>query len=251
MTFKNSELAKLAGISTRTLRYYDQVNLLKPKRNDDSNYRYYSQDDVDKLQHILILKEMGLEIEAIKKLLKIKDLTSRIELFGKHLVELNLKKSKLEKLISNVNNTIKAMKGEIKMSDQSKFEGLKDDLIKHNEETYKEEVISFWGQKAYEDAKKYFKNMSEEKFNQFNQIQIDLIHTLQHAKENPNDLSLREKAARLHKEWIMIAWGKYNLEAHHNLVKMYVDDERFKRYYDQHGEGLAKLLRDSVLEYIK
>ena len=47
MKYKTSELASLAGISSRTLRYYDEIGLLKPKRDAESNYRYYDESDVD------------------------------------------------------------------------------------------------------------------------------------------------------------------------------------------------------------
>lgn len=70
MKYKTSELASLAGISSRTLRYYDEIGLLKPKRDAESNYRYYDESDVDTLQQILFFKEMGFELEKIKKLIK-------------------------------------------------------------------------------------------------------------------------------------------------------------------------------------
>ncbi|MCD8561871.1 MAG: MerR family transcriptional regulator [Acholeplasmataceae bacterium] len=56
MNYKISELAKIAGISTRTLRHYDDIGLLHPKRLKDSNYRIYDEELVNQLQHILILK---------------------------------------------------------------------------------------------------------------------------------------------------------------------------------------------------
>ena len=55
--------------------------------------------------------------------------------------------------------------------------------------------------------------------------------------------------AELHKKWLSIYWDKYSKEAHAGVAQMYVCDERFKEYYDKHGEGLAEFLRDAIVEY--
>lgn len=249
MAYKTSELAKLAGISSRTLRFYDQVDLLKPKR-DNSNYRYYDSEDVDKLQQILLFKEMGLELSEIKKLMSTMNQEMRISLLNKQLEELHCRKKKLDKLILNVKNTINALKGEIKMSDQEKFEGLKDNLIKQNDEAYKDEVIEKWGKDAYEKSRKQFKNMTEEQFKRFTNLDQEIKNTLVLIKEDKNNASLHKKVAELHKEWITLAWGYYDRNAHLNLADMYVQDERFTKYYDQYGEGFAKTLRDAIHKYL-
>ena len=66
MEYTIQKLAHLAGISTRTLRYYDQIGLLSPARTNEAGYRIYGAKEVDVLQQILFYKEMGLELARIK-----------------------------------------------------------------------------------------------------------------------------------------------------------------------------------------
>src|SRR5699024_12230763 len=64
-----SELAKVSGISSRTLRYYDQIGLLKPAEVNKSGYRIYKQKELDLLQQILFYREMDMRLEDIKKII--------------------------------------------------------------------------------------------------------------------------------------------------------------------------------------
>jgi len=157
----------------------------------------------------------------------------------------------MKMLINNVNKTIQSLKGENHMSNKEKFEGFKKELLKKNDDAYKEEVISTWGDEAYQSSRKAFQNMNEEEYQRFQHLATSIIETLKKIKET-NDPSLRIQAAKDHQTWIKIAWGgHYSKEAHLGLVDMYLADERFKKYYDQHGEGLALILRDAVYTYLK
>lgn len=64
-----NELAQLSGVSARTLRYYDEIGLLHPTTIGENGYRYYSQDDIDRLQQILFYRELDFKLEKIKVLL--------------------------------------------------------------------------------------------------------------------------------------------------------------------------------------
>ena len=68
MLYKIGEFAKLTNIPVKTLRYYDEINLLKPEEIDlFSGYRYYSDKQKEDLEIILALKEAGFSLEEIKK----------------------------------------------------------------------------------------------------------------------------------------------------------------------------------------
>ncbi|MDP4158116.1 MAG: MerR family transcriptional regulator, partial [Bacillota bacterium] len=69
MEFTVQSLGKLAGVSTRTLRYYDEIGILKPARINSSGYRIYGQREVDRLQQILFYRELGVSLEDIKKII--------------------------------------------------------------------------------------------------------------------------------------------------------------------------------------
>ena len=143
MEYSIKKLSEIAGVSTRTLRYYDEIGLLKPARVSSSGYRIYGKKQVDILQQILFYKELGISLDEIKE------------------------------IIQNPN-----------------FEKI--------------------GDPSSKEAK---------------------------------------ALAELHKKWLCIYWDKYSKEAHAGVAQMYVCDERFKEYYDKHGEGLAEFLRDAIVEY--
>ena len=69
MEYSINELSKIAKISTRTLRYYHEINLLEPKRINSSGYRIYGEYEIDKLQQILFYKSMGFKLEDIKNII--------------------------------------------------------------------------------------------------------------------------------------------------------------------------------------
>lgn len=69
MEYTVQNLGKLAGVSTRTLRYYDEIELLKPARINSSGYRIYGQAEVDRLQQILFYRELGVNLDRIKEII--------------------------------------------------------------------------------------------------------------------------------------------------------------------------------------
>ena len=68
MEYTITKLAKLACISSRTLRYYDEIGLLKPLNINSSGYRIYGEKELKRLQQILFLRQFGLELTAISQI---------------------------------------------------------------------------------------------------------------------------------------------------------------------------------------
>lgn len=98
------EVAIIAGISVRTLHYYDEINLLNPSQITSAGYRRYSPADIMKLQKILLLKEVGFQLTDINKIMKNKDPTIEKFLFDKQKKLMILKKKRLENLIEMVDS---------------------------------------------------------------------------------------------------------------------------------------------------
>jgi DNA-binding transcriptional MerR regulator len=74
MGYSSNQVSKMSGVSARTLRYYDEIGLLKLGRIASSGYRIYGQAEIDTLQQILFYKEMGFSLRDIRKLLSAPDL---------------------------------------------------------------------------------------------------------------------------------------------------------------------------------
>lgn len=67
--WKVGDLAKLTGLTVRTLRFYDQIGLFTPSGQTESGHRLYNESDLSRLQRILSLKELGLSLEEVKSVL--------------------------------------------------------------------------------------------------------------------------------------------------------------------------------------
>ena len=133
------EVSELTGVSARTLRYYDQIGLLKPSKTSEAGYRYYGERELEILQQILFYKERGMELKQIKKIIYQKDFDIMAAL-REHLLELEEKRNHMEALIQTVEQTIRSMKGEYDMSDQEKFQAFKERVVRENEEKHGAEI---------------------------------------------------------------------------------------------------------------
>lgn len=249
MEYTVQKLSKLADISPRTIRYYDEIGLLKPARINSSGYRIYGQKEVDILQQILFYRELGMELESIKAIITSPSF-DRAGALKEHHARLLERRSQLEKLISNVEKSIAEAEGRIRMSDREKFEGFKQKLIEENEAKYGKEIREKYGEEAVEQSNRKFGSMTKEQYDQFTALGTQLMDTLKKAFATGDPAGeLAQKAAELHRQWLSFTWPSYSKEAHAGLAQMYVDDERFKAYYDKEQPGLAEFLRDAIYVY--
>ncbi len=233
MEYTINKLAKLAGISTRTLRYYDEIELLKPARINSSGYRIYGQSEIDRLQQIMFYRELGVELEEIGRIIS-SPLFNKSDALLEHHEKLLDKKKQLELLIANVEKTIAMTEGRTIMSDKEKFEGFKQKMIDENESKYGKEVREKYGEEAINRSNQRIKNMSKEQYASVEKLSNDLNEAIRLAfEEGDSSSELAQKACELHKSWLLNFWEHYSKEAHMGLAQMYVDDERFTAHYDK------------------
>lgn len=249
MKYKIGYISKISGVSPRALRFYEKKGLLIPNKDPYTHYRYYTDEHIDILQQVLLYRELGLKLDEIRPIIQGLDTHKFIPILEVHLTKLNDKHNRLSKIIHTVESTIQSMKGEIYMKNEEKFEGLKKSLIDDNDRNFKDEVIKKYGTTTYEKSNKHFKDMSKETFDHMNDLGQKIFDTLSSLRENPNSLELEKTVFELHKNWITLAWGNYNPDAHKGVAELYVTDERFTAYYDKEGKGFAKLLRDAIYKY--
>ncbi|WP_407305673.1 MerR family transcriptional regulator [Desulfosporosinus sp. SB140] len=249
MEYTVQKLAQIAGVSTRTLRYYDEIGILKPARINPSGYRIYGQFEIDQLQQILFYRELGLSLDKIKEIVTSPSFDGA-EALREHRVKLLEKRVQLDLLISNVDKSIALKEGKITMMDKEKFEGFKQTLIDDNEAKYGQEIREKYGEEAVKKSNQKVKGMSQEDYDKVTRLGTELKETL-HAAFQTGDPAgvLAQKAADLHRQWLCFYWDSYTKEAHVGVTQMYVDDERFTAYYDEKQPGTAAFLRDAVLIY--
>ena len=250
MEYTVKTLAQLAGVTPRTLRWYDKEGLLKPLRITDAGYRIYGPEQVDRLQMILFYRELGVELSAIRSILSDPDF-DRTEALQNHLSELEARRERLDALILTVQKAITETKGGNKMSDSEKFEAFKRSMIQKNETQYGREIREKYGDEAIDRSNEKVLSMTQEDSSDVQTLEHAILTALTEAVRSSvsptGEAGLR--IAELHRKWLSYYWTTYTPQAHAGLAQMYVLDERFTTYYDKEEPGCAAFLRDAILAY--
>ncbi|RNB81514.1 MerR family transcriptional regulator [Brevibacillus panacihumi] len=249
MEYTVQKLGRLAGISTRTLRYYDQIGILEPARINSSGYRIYGQAEVDKLQQIMFYRELGLPLNQIKELVNSPTFDENKAL-KEHHEQLLDRRKQLDDLIANVEKTIAQKEGRTTMTDQEKFAGFTKKLVEENEQKYGKEIREKYGDDVVDRSNQKLMGMTAEQYDELKRLENEVLAALGAALQTGDPASEEaQKAADLHRQWLSFTWNEYSKEAHAGLAQMYVEDERFKAYYDAVQPGMAEFLRDAIGVY--
>ncbi|KOS64356.1 MerR family transcriptional regulator [Lysinibacillus agricola] len=250
MEYTIQGLAQLSGVSTRTLRYYDEIGLLKPARTNEAGYRFYGQFEVDMLQQILFYRALDMKLATIQEIIQAPDFQHK-EALKTHHAALLKRKEQLEKIVQTVEKTIQSIEEEQPMTNEEKFNGFKEKLIEENEKQYGQEIRAEYGNKTVEASNAKLMNMTEEQYEAMQQLEQQLFNRLKEAMaigNTKNDVAM--EVAELHKRWLSFSWSQYSKEAHAGIAQMYIADERFTAYYDERvSEGAAQFLHDAIMNF--
>jgi DNA-binding transcriptional MerR regulator len=240
MRWSTAEVAKLAGVSSRTLRHYDHVGLLTPAEHGHGGLRFYDRTRLLRLQHILLLRELGLGLPDIADVLD--GTTDEVDALHRHRERLLSDADRLRRLADTVARTIEEREGGPPMATEDMFDGFAQD-------PYAEEARERWGDTAVE-AQRRAAGWSPQEQSEVTQ-QGEAIHArLADAKRagTPVDAAEVQEAVAAHHAWVSRFWTP-DREAYVALGRMYVDDERFTATIDAHEPGLAAYLRDAMAVY--
>lgn len=247
MEYSIRELADLSGVTTRTLRWYDQIGLLKPCRIAESGYRYYGPSEVDRLQDILYFRALGVELVRIKECLDDPSF-DRPAALRAHLAALETEQTRIKELIRSVRQTLEAEERNEIMSDDKKFEAFKRKAVEEHEKRYGKEVRQKYGDREADNANRAMMEMTREEYDSQTALDEALRGRLEVAVEAglvPSGEEGRE-IALLHKRWMIGTGMPYEVNRHKGIAALYVADERFTAYYDRAVSGCARFLRDAV-----
>jgi len=232
------EVARAAGTTSRTLRYYGEIGLLPPSRVGDNGYRFYDERALVRLQRILLLRELGLGIpETTRVLAGEQEPMAALTL---HLELLEQEKERIARLIATVESTLRKLKGGEQLMPEDVFEGF-------DHTAYREEVIERWGKDAYNRGDRWWNSLTDQQKQEHLRTQVeiagDFAAALKHGKAADSDEV--QAIARRHVEWLShaVAPSKgYVL----GLGEMYVADPRFAANYEKRGMGTAAFVRDAL-----
>lgn len=252
MEYTIKKIAELSGISTRTLRYYDEIALLKPARINSSGYRIYGTKEIDKLQQILFYRSLDMKLEDIQKLLATPHYDPKHAL-QVHRQQLLDKRRQLDHLILTVEKTLRYQKGEISMTDNEKFIGFKQEKLQENEQTYGKEIRERYGENNVAAFNQKWLNLSQEAFTGMETAEKELINALKIVLKTKEYHSQEAETVFLkHKEWLSYTSPSYSPEMHRSLGQMYMDDERFATYYNERaGANAAQTLNEIIQHFAK
>lgn len=242
MEWSIQDVARAAGTTSRTLRHYDAIGILEPTRIGANGYRYYDDDSLVRLQRIMLLRELDLDLPTIAEVLD--GQLDAIEALREHVLLLEKERDRIEQLIATVSRTLRKMEGGERLVAQEVFDG-----FDHTQ--YKDEVIERWGRDAYERGDRWWRSLSAEEKQQFQQQQLDIATAFADALSagKTPDSEDAQAIVQRHYDWLSITMPNPSKEYIIGLGQMYVDDPRFTKNYDKHGEGTAVFVRDAMKVY--
>ncbi|MEV0232889.1 MerR family transcriptional regulator [Nonomuraea sp. NPDC050786] len=249
MEWTIQELAVRAGVSSRTLRHYDRVGLLAPSRVGENGYRYYGPGAVVRLQRILIMRRLGMGLPAIAEVLA--DEVDACDGLRAHIAALEEERERIERQIRSVRHTLEAL--------QAGAEPRMDVMLVGFNDRYKDEVISRWGERAYQVSNDWWHGKTLDQQLAWKQAAEDLVAAWVAAAKaglSPTSEPAQSLAAR-HVQWLSQIPGtptaegdrERSIEMVKGLGDMYVDDPRFAGMYDD-AAGAA-FVRDALQAYAR
>lgn len=252
MEYSIQQLSRLSGVTTRTLRWYDEIGLLKPSRVAESGYRYYSGAEVDRLQDILYYRALGVELAQIKECLDNPSF-DRLAALRSHLTALETEQRRLQALIRSVKDTIRAQERNEIMSDAQKFEAFKERVVAHNEQTYGAEIRAKYGDEQVDAAHAAVMGLTQAQYETWSRLGQEIQNRLEEAVQAGLSPQSEEGQAitDLHRRWLTVTDNRYDPAKHRGIAELYVADERFTAYYDRQVPGCARFLRDAVRYWAK
>jgi DNA-binding transcriptional MerR regulator len=244
MTYTVGKLAVIAGVSVRTLRHYDSIGILKPETTQPNGYRMYGQHSLLRLQQILLYKELGFELSAIKEILGNPDF-DLVKALSEHKNKLKARIERLKAIIVTVDGTIDHLKGEKTMDDKKIFAG----LTRQQEEEYAKEAEQRWDSETVRQSNLKWNTRSEDEkqkiFDQGNEIYLEFKDLIGASPESP-------KVQDLVKRWrshIELFWMP-DLDQLLGLADLYCEDSRFRANFDRIDPRLAGFIREAVAAFV-
>ncbi|MGV8967183.1 MAG: MerR family transcriptional regulator [Cellulomonas sp.] len=238
-TWQIGELARLSGVTSRTLRHYDAIGLLEPRDIGAGGRRAYGRDELLRLQQILVLRELDVPLGTVAEMLS----GSMLERLREHHERLLTERDRFDRLARTVATTITALTRGEDMAADKLYEGF-------DNSAYDAEARGRWGDESVDRS-----NAAWERLGPAGQAAHHAESTAINAGlaaamadgVDPSSERVQALVAR-HYAQIVLFWTP-TAAAFEGLGQMYVDDERFAATYDAVAPGLPGYLRDAMKVY--
>lgn len=240
-SYQVKDVATVAGVTVRTLHHYDQMGLLSPSARSAAGYRLYSEDDLLRLQQVLLWRELGLPLEKIGRILDDGGFDRHAALIEQRQA-LRGRAHRIKAMIGSIDAALEELKGEQEMDTSKIFNGFDPDR-------YEGEVRERWGDtEAYAESARRTRRYSEADWKRIQTENGDLLDEIAALKRQGGDPAGDEAIvlAERHRQHIDRWFYPCSRQMHAGLAGMYVADARFTTTFDRHGEGLAGYLAAAI-----
>ena len=239
------KLAGLAGVSVRTLHYYDQVGLLKPEFRSSNGYRHYGENAVVRLQQIMFFRELDFSVEEIKKIMSRPDFNVLQALDG-HRVLLKKRQERLKELLATVDRTVRKIKGEREMSIKEYYQGFSGEQI----EKYRREVRERWGEKALEESEARVMKMDKQAWTALQQEGNRIFQAIADNMAKGYDSPEVQAQVKKWQAWLE-HFHHYSGEALLGLGRAYSQDPDFAAFYRRINKDLPGFFTKAIEYYCR
>ena len=240
MSWSIAELAQISGVTSRTLRHYDAIGLLPPAWVAGNGWRHYEQEQLLRLQRILLLRNLGLGLGAVAEILDRDSRRGTVAVLRRHRRWLVEEQKRLRRLAHSIDRTIDELQDGGEMNAEKMFEG-----FEHN--PYEAEARERWGDEAVDASQERMKGWSaadaEKASSGYGRVHEGLAPLL--ANEVPVNDDRVQALVDLHHQVTCLFWTP-DAEAYRGLGQMYVYDERFRSNIGQGNDALVTYLRDAM-----
>ncbi|NLO84783.1 MAG: MerR family transcriptional regulator [Clostridiales bacterium] len=239
---KISEVAKMTGVTVRTLHYYDEIGLLKPSQLSENGYRDYDDGCLEKLKQILFFRELDFSLKDIATIMQSPSYDP-MDALKRQKSWLGQERDRLERLIQLAEMTIR---GEIGMDFQA-FD--KSELLDQSKQ-YASEAKERWGNsEAYQQSQRKTVNYNEQKRTELKGEMDELIERFAQNRHVAPQSELAQGLVESWKQHISKSYYECTNEILLGLGEMYTADERFTKNMDKYGEGTAAFMNAAIKVY--
>jgi DNA-binding transcriptional MerR regulator len=238
------KLSKLAGVTPRTLHFYDEIGLLKPSRVGDNGYRYYGEASLLRLQQILLYRELEMPLTEIRVILDEKDFDG-LQSLRRHRTSLENRIHRTEMLINSVDETILFLEGKKKMNEIKMFEPFNEEQQAEYEKEVAEKYDPAIVQASQRKWKSYTKEEKQSIGEEGNAVYRDFVLSI---PRGPASLEAQDCVRRWRAH--MAYFWEPNDEQCLGLADLYNDDPRFKANFNKIDPRLAAFVREAVKVYV-
>lgn len=237
------QVAKMAGVSVRTLHHYDHIGLLKPAARTVAGYRLYQEAELLRLQQILFFKELDLSLNEIRRILDDTAFDPVAALAG-HRRVLKQRVQRLLRLLQTVDNTILKLTEEdnrMTLTDADLYEGFSTEQI----EAYRQEVNERYDPERVTESYRRIGKMSKLEWKNLKEEGAAISREIAAGMEQPPDSPVVQQLIARHHAMIEKFYPA-PAEVYRELGRLYIEDSRFKAYYDEFRPGLAEFMQKAM-----